>query len=58
MAEGKEAGPSDDGYPIGCWAFVAGPGGNNLEISYGQEIGLIIGLRIRIDRLCAIASRS
>jgi hypothetical protein len=31
------------------WAFVAGLGGNNLEISYSQEIGLIIGLRIRID---------
>jgi hypothetical protein len=58
VAEGKAAGPSDDGYPIWCWAFVASPGGNILEISYGQEIGLIIGLRIRIDGLCAIASRS
>jgi hypothetical protein len=48
VAEGKAAGPPDDGYQIWCWAFVAGPGGDILETSYGQEIGLIIGLRFAL----------
>ena len=42
-AEGRlKSGPSDDGYPVGYWAFIADPDGNNLEISYGQEIGLTV----------------
>jgi lactoylglutathione lyase len=34
-----KSGPSDGGYPVGYWAFIADPDDNNLEISYGQEIG-------------------
>jgi catechol 2,3-dioxygenase-like lactoylglutathione lyase family enzyme len=42
-AEGRlRSGPSDDGYPVGYWAFIADPDGNNLEISYGQEIGFTL----------------
>jgi hypothetical protein len=42
-AEGRlKSGPSDNGCPVGYWAFVADPDGNNLEVSYGQEIGLVV----------------
>ena len=34
-------GPKDSGYPIGYWAFLQDPDGHTLELSYGQEIGLI-----------------
>lgn len=33
--------PKDSGYPIGYWAFLRDPDGHTLELSYGQEIGLI-----------------
>jgi len=44
-ARAKEEGravraPQDSGYPVGYWAFIADPDGNNLEVSYGQEIGM------------------
>jgi catechol 2,3-dioxygenase-like lactoylglutathione lyase family enzyme len=35
-------GPLDSGYPVGYWAFLRDPDGNNLEISYGQEVGLAV----------------
>jgi lactoylglutathione lyase len=42
-AEGRlKSGPSDDGHPVGYWAFIADPDGNNLEVSYGQEIGFTV----------------
>jgi lactoylglutathione lyase len=42
-AEGRlRSGPSDDGYPVGYWAFIADPDGNNLEVSYGQDIGVTV----------------
>lgn len=42
-AEGcLRSGPTDSGYPVGYWAYIADPDGNNLEISYGQEVGLAI----------------
>jgi catechol 2,3-dioxygenase-like lactoylglutathione lyase family enzyme len=42
-AEGRlKSGPSDAGYPVGYWAYIADPDGNNLEVSYGQEIGLAV----------------
>lgn len=34
--------PQDSGYPIGYWAFLKDPDGHTLELSYGQEIGLIV----------------
>jgi lactoylglutathione lyase len=37
-----KSGPSDDGHPVGYWAFIADPDGNNLEVSYGQEIGFTV----------------
>jgi catechol 2,3-dioxygenase-like lactoylglutathione lyase family enzyme len=35
-------GPLDSGPPVGYWAFLRDPDGNNLEISYGQEVGLTV----------------
>ena len=35
-------GPFDDGPPVGYWAYVVDPDGHNLEISYGQEVGLAV----------------
>ena len=36
------AGPTDSGYPIGYWAFLADPDGHTLEISFGQEVALAV----------------
>jgi catechol 2,3-dioxygenase-like lactoylglutathione lyase family enzyme len=30
-------GPTDSGYPLGYWAFLADPDGHQLELSYGQN---------------------
>jgi len=35
-------GPTDSGYPVGYWAFIADPDGHTLEVSFGQEIALTI----------------
>jgi predicted enzyme related to lactoylglutathione lyase len=35
-------GPIDSGPPVGYWAYIADPDGHNLEISYGQEVGLTV----------------
>ena len=29
------SGPTDSGYPIGCWAFLADPDGQTRELSFG-----------------------
>lgn len=43
QAEGCLAlGPVDSGYPVGYWAFVRDPDGHQLELSYGQEVGLAV----------------
>lgn len=34
--------PVDSGYPAGYWAFIKDPDGHNLELSYGQEVGLTV----------------
>ena len=42
-AEGRlRSGPTDTGYPVGYWAYIADPDGNNLEVSYGQDVGLTV----------------
>jgi catechol 2,3-dioxygenase-like lactoylglutathione lyase family enzyme len=42
-AEGRMVmGPTDSGYPVGYWAYIVDPDGHNLEISYGQEVGLVV----------------
>lgn len=42
-AEGRlRFGPVDEGYPVGYYAFVADPDGHNLEVAFGQEIGLAV----------------
>ena len=42
-AEGRTlVGPVDSGPPVGYWAYVVDPDGHNLEISYGQEVGLTV----------------
>ncbi|WP_394824638.1 VOC family protein [Pendulispora albinea] len=38
-------GPRDSGYPVGYWAFIRDPDGNNLELSFGQEIGTVLASR-------------
>lgn len=35
-------GPIDSGYPVGYWAFLRDPDGHQLEISFGQEVGLAV----------------
>jgi catechol 2,3-dioxygenase-like lactoylglutathione lyase family enzyme len=35
-------GPIDSGYPVGYWAFLRDPDGHQLEISYGQEVGMTV----------------
>jgi catechol 2,3-dioxygenase-like lactoylglutathione lyase family enzyme len=35
--------PIDSGYPVGYWAFISDPDGNNLELSHGQEVGMTLG---------------
>ena len=42
-SEGRlRLGPTDSGYPVGYWAFIADPDGHTLEVSFGQEIALTI----------------
>lgn len=41
--EGRRvSGPYDSGPPVGYWAIVADPDGHNLELSYGQEVGVTV----------------
>jgi catechol 2,3-dioxygenase-like lactoylglutathione lyase family enzyme len=41
--EGRSVlGPLDSGYPVGYWAMITDPDGHNLELSYGQEVGLTV----------------
>lgn len=35
-------GPNDWGSPVGYWAYIRDPDGHTLEISYGQEINLVV----------------
>ena len=35
-------GPIDSGDPVGYWAFLRDPDGHQLEISYGQEVGMTV----------------
>lgn len=37
-----ETGPTEDGYPVGYWAFIRDPDGHTLEISYGQEVSFTV----------------
>ena len=32
----------DSGPPVGYWAFIRDPDGHTLEVSHGQEVGLVI----------------
>jgi catechol 2,3-dioxygenase-like lactoylglutathione lyase family enzyme len=41
-------GPIESGSPVGYWAFLRDPDGHNLEISFGQEVGLAVA-RVRAD---------
>lgn len=33
-------GPSDSGPPLGYWAFIMDPDGHQLELSFGQTVGI------------------
>ena len=35
-------GPEDSGPPVGYWAYVVDPDGHNLEVSFGQDVGLTV----------------
>jgi catechol 2,3-dioxygenase-like lactoylglutathione lyase family enzyme len=35
-------GPCDDGPPVGFWGLIVDPDGHNLEVAYGQEVGLAV----------------
>jgi predicted lactoylglutathione lyase len=42
-AEGRVVlGPFDSGPPVGYWGMIRDPDGHNLELSYGQEVGLTV----------------
>jgi catechol 2,3-dioxygenase-like lactoylglutathione lyase family enzyme len=42
-AEGRAVfGPLDSGPPVGYWGYIVDPDGHNLELSYGQEVGLTV----------------
>lgn len=42
-AEGRTVeGPFDAGPPVGYYAMIADPDGHNLEVSFGQEVGLTV----------------
>jgi len=32
----------DSGPPVGYWGYIVDPDGHNLELSYGQEVGLSV----------------
>ncbi len=34
--------PIDSGHPVGYWAFIRDPDGHTLELSFGQEIGILV----------------
>ena len=41
--EGRSvSGPYDSGPPVGYWAIITDPDGHNLELAYGQEVGLTV----------------
>jgi catechol 2,3-dioxygenase-like lactoylglutathione lyase family enzyme len=43
LAEGRQVlGPFDSGPPVGYWGMIRDPDGHNLELSYGQEVGLTV----------------
>jgi catechol 2,3-dioxygenase-like lactoylglutathione lyase family enzyme len=35
-------GPTDSGHPVGYWAILRDPDGHQLEVSYGQDVGLTV----------------
>jgi len=35
-------GPCDDGPPVGYWGLIVDPDGHNLELAYGQEVGIAV----------------
>ena len=35
-------GPCDDGPPVGYWGLIVDPDGHNLELAYGQQVGLTV----------------
>lgn len=37
-----ELGPTDSGHPVGYWAIIRDPDGHQLEVSYGQDVGLTV----------------
>ena len=42
-SEGYEVlGPCDDGPPVGYWGLIVDPDGHNLELAYGQQVGLTV----------------
>ena len=47
LARASEAGfdalgPFDAGPPVGYWGIIADPNGHNLEVAYGQEVGITV----------------
>ena len=57
-AEGRTVmGPIDSGPPVGYWAYIVDPDGHNLEISFGQEVGLTVDDATTRDRSRGNGSR-
>jgi len=49
-------GPIDSGPPVGYWGYIVDPDGHNLELSFGQEVGLTV--EHARSSISALASRS
>ncbi|MFN8050954.1 MAG: VOC family protein [Acidimicrobiales bacterium] len=35
-------GPCDDGPPVGYWGIIVDPDGHNLEVAFGQQVGVAV----------------
>ena len=48
-SEGRlRSAPIDSGYPVGYWGMIADPDGHNLEVAFGQEVGLAVERRLGV----------
>jgi len=43
------SGPTDSGHAVGYWAFIEDPDGNNLEISFGQDVAFTVARYVDRD---------
>jgi Lactoylglutathione lyase and related lyases len=37
--------------PVGYWALIKDPDGHTLEVSYGQDLGMVVGSAIQVEAI-------